>query len=127
MEEDAQRARVSALPPGAALSCCFGRTAQEMMPRDIPDHLVPIVEALLSAQTDEAARRKLGLSPRTFSRRVAELLDHLGVPTRFQGGLELARRGCRDYWRRPEGRPGLRRPSGSRNPPRTQPTGRTRG
>ncbi|TLQ48512.1 hypothetical protein FEF34_28025 [Streptomyces marianii] len=51
-----------------------------------------MVEALLSGQTDETASRKLGISPRTYSRRVAELLEHLDVTTRFQGGAELVRR-----------------------------------
>jgi hypothetical protein len=72
------------------------RRAQEMLPPDIPGYLVPIVEALLSGQTDEAVCRRLGLSSRTFSRRVAELLEYLSVITRFQGGAELVLRGYRD-------------------------------
>ncbi|MGK3943981.1 hypothetical protein ABK046_36830 [Streptomyces caeruleatus] len=59
---------------------------------DMPRYLIPIVEALLSGQTDETVSRKLGISPRTYSRRVAELLEHLEVSTRFQGGAELIRR-----------------------------------
>jgi len=73
-----------------------GRRLQEILPPDIPRYLIPVVAALLSGQTDEAACRKLGISPRTFSRRVAEFLDYLNVSTRFQGGAELVRRGCRD-------------------------------
>ncbi|MGP4022504.1 hypothetical protein [Actinomadura sp. 3N407] len=96
-QRKAEGTAVGTLPPGAAWSCRFGRSAQEMLPREIPDHLLPVVEALLSAQTDEAARRTLGLSPRTFSRRVAELLGHLNAATRFQGGAELARRSHRDH------------------------------
>lgn len=96
-QRNAEGTAVGTLPPGAAWSCRSGRPAQEMLPRDIPDHLLPVVEALLSAQTDEAARRMLGLSPRTFSRRVAELLGHLNAATRFQGGAELARRSHRDH------------------------------
>ncbi|MER5501435.1 MULTISPECIES: hypothetical protein [unclassified Streptomyces] len=64
---------------------------------DLPRYLSPVVEALLSGQTDETASRRLGISPRTYSRRVAELLEHLEVSTRFQGGAELIRRcqpGC---------------------------------
>lgn len=60
--------------------------------RELPSSLVPIVEALLSGQTDETASRRLGISPRTYSRRVAELLEFLNVSTRFQGGAELVRR-----------------------------------
>lgn len=62
----------------------------EMSP---PEHLLPIVEALLSGRSDVTASRLLGMSPRTFSRRVTELLVHLKVETRFQGGVEVARRG----------------------------------
>lgn len=32
------------------------------------------------------------MSPRTYSRRVAELLEYLGVATRFQGGAEITLR-----------------------------------
>lgn len=76
---------------------------------DLPRYLIPIVEALLSGQTDETVSRKLGISPRTYSRRVAELLEHLEVSTRFQGGAELMRR-CQSNCRhrrseRPSGRP----------------------
>jgi DNA-binding NarL/FixJ family response regulator len=77
----------------------FGRSArrvQEILPADIPGYLVPVVEALLSGQTDEAVCRRLGVSSRTFSRRVAELLEYLSVSTRFQGGAELVLRGGRD-------------------------------
>jgi DNA-binding NarL/FixJ family response regulator len=76
-----------------------------MLPPDTPGYLLPIVEALLSGQTDEAACRSLGISPRTFSRRVAELLGHLNVTTRFQGGAELVLRGCRGCLCRNEVRP----------------------
>jgi hypothetical protein len=92
-------------PPGAAGLCRSGRRLREMLPPDAPGYLLPIVEALMSEQTDEAACRSLGISPRTFSRRVAELLGHLDVTTRFQGGAELVRRGCRDCFWRDEGRP----------------------
>jgi DNA-binding NarL/FixJ family response regulator len=47
---------------------------------------------LLSGATDNAASHRLNMSARTFSRRVAELLDVLGVQTRFQAGFEIARR-----------------------------------
>lgn len=33
------------------------------------------------------------MSPRTYSRRVAELLDYLGVATRFQAGVKMVQRG----------------------------------
>jgi DNA-binding NarL/FixJ family response regulator len=58
-----------------------------------PEHLQPVVQQLLSGATDITASRLLGLSPRTYSRRVSELLDYLGVESRFQAGVEAARRG----------------------------------
>jgi hypothetical protein len=99
------RAVVDRLPPGAAEPCRSGHL-QELLPPGAPGYLIPIVEALLSGQTDEAASKRLGISPRTFSRRVAELLDHLNAATRFQGGVELVRRGCQNCFGRNEGRPG---------------------
>ena len=54
---------------------------------------MPVLQQLLSGATDHTASRLLGLSPRTYSRRVSELLDYLGVESRFQAGVEAARRG----------------------------------
>jgi hypothetical protein len=56
----------------------------------LPDHLRPVVVALLSGATDVAASHRLNCSPRTFSRRVSELLELLEVETRFQAGVKLA-------------------------------------
>lgn len=58
-----------------------------------PSHLLSILEELLTGDTDVTMSRRLNMSPRTFSRRVAELLDYLGVSTRFQAGMEIAARG----------------------------------
>jgi hypothetical protein len=58
-----------------------------------PTQMLPILEELLSGDTDVTVSRRLSMSPRTFSRRVAELLDYLGVNTRFQAGMEVALRG----------------------------------
>jgi sugar-specific transcriptional regulator TrmB len=43
---------------------------------------------------DEAIARELGISVRTLGRRVAGLLETLGARTRFQAGLQAARRGA---------------------------------
>jgi DNA-binding CsgD family transcriptional regulator len=43
--------------------------------------------------TDEAIARRLRLSRRTVVRRIAALMDRLGATTRFQAGVQAARRG----------------------------------
>ena len=58
-----------------------------------PGCLQPILEELVKGDTDMTTCRRLNMSPRTYSRRVAELLSYLGVETRFQGGMEVALRG----------------------------------
>ena len=42
---------------------------------------------------DESIARQLGVSLRTVRRRIATLMDELGAQTRFQAGMEAARRG----------------------------------
>jgi DNA-binding NarL/FixJ family response regulator len=59
----------------------------------IPEHLLPIVAQLLTGATDATASQRLGMSPRTFSRRVSELLEYLGVQSRFQAGVASVRHG----------------------------------
>ena len=59
--------------------------------RAVPEHLLPVLHQLLSGVTDTVACLRLNMSPRTFSRRVADLLELFGVQTRFQLGFELAR------------------------------------
>jgi DNA-binding CsgD family transcriptional regulator len=58
-----------------------------------PEGYRDVLEQLRLGVTDQTASRQLNISPRTFSRRVADLLDYLGVKTRFQAGVEAARRG----------------------------------
>jgi len=52
-----------------------------------------ILEGLMLGAKDEALARQLGVSLRTVRRRVADLMDELGAATRFQAGMEAARRG----------------------------------
>ncbi|MGO1054747.1 helix-turn-helix transcriptional regulator [Crossiella sp. CA198] len=52
-----------------------------------------ILTLMASGATDEAIARRLDLSRRTVVRRVAMLLDRLGATTRFQAGVQAARRG----------------------------------
>lgn len=54
-----------------------------------------LISLLLAGLTDTASARHLGVSQRTVQRRVAALLDELGVQTRFQAGAKLAFRDAR--------------------------------
>ncbi len=58
-----------------------------------PDLRRFLLEQLVAGATDEVIARKLGLSLRTVRRRVAALMADLGADTRFQAGVEAARRG----------------------------------
>jgi sugar-specific transcriptional regulator TrmB/DNA-binding CsgD family transcriptional regulator len=48
---------------------------------------------LASGAKDDAVARRLGTSTRTLSRRIADLMDHLHVRTRFQAGVQAVRLG----------------------------------
>ncbi|SDZ09962.1 regulatory protein, luxR family [Saccharopolyspora shandongensis] len=48
---------------------------------------------MAAGATDEAIARRLHLSRRTVVRRIAALLDQLGATTRFQAGVQAAKRG----------------------------------
>lgn len=48
---------------------------------------------LASGAKDDVVARHLGASTRTLSRRVAQMMDHLHVRTRFQAGVQAVRRG----------------------------------
>lgn len=52
-----------------------------------------LLEQLASGAHDEQIARKLGISLRTVRRRVAALMTELGADSRFQAGVEAARRG----------------------------------
>lgn len=72
----------------------WGQGDEPGLERDLPPpHLAAVVPALAAGVTDEAAAARLGLSPRTYSRRVAEVLRLLGAGNRFQAGVEATRRG----------------------------------
>lgn len=58
----------------------------------LPEELLPVVKGLSLGKPDVAVSRLLDMSPRTFSRKVAELLAYLQVETRFQAGAEFAHR-----------------------------------
>ncbi|MEH6373408.1 helix-turn-helix transcriptional regulator [Streptomyces sp. KLMMK] len=52
-----------------------------------------ILTLMASGATDDAIARRLGLGRRTVVRRVSALLTRLGATTRFQAGVQAARRG----------------------------------
>ncbi|MEV6233419.1 helix-turn-helix transcriptional regulator [Saccharopolyspora shandongensis] len=52
-----------------------------------------IIMLMAAGATDEAIARRLHLSRRTVVRRIAALLDQLGATTRFQAGVQAAKRG----------------------------------
>ena len=58
-----------------------------------PDRRARILELLMMGAKDESIARALNISLRTVRRRISELLDELGATTRFQAGMEAARRG----------------------------------
>lgn len=58
-----------------------------------PTELRPILAMLASGLPDSRAAQRAGMSARTYSRRVSELLRLLGARSRFEAGAEAARRG----------------------------------
>ena len=54
---------------------------------------------LAGGATDETIARQLGLSTRTVERRVRAMLDQLGAETRFQAGVQAARRAGSEPYR----------------------------
>jgi sugar-specific transcriptional regulator TrmB/DNA-binding CsgD family transcriptional regulator len=52
-----------------------------------------LLSLLTAGLTDEAIAHQLGISIRTVRRRVRHLMDQLGVITRFQAGVQAAKRG----------------------------------
>lgn len=63
--------------------------------RDLPldDRDVRILGLLAAGATDQMIARSIGVSGRTVERRVRFLMEHLGGTTRFQAGVQAARRG----------------------------------
>src|SRR4051794_24486045 len=82
-----------------ALGCWFeelwGRAAAPGLdPAEPPVDLRRfLLEQLAAGAHDEQIARKLGISLRTVRRRVAGLMTELGADSRFQAGVEAARRG----------------------------------
>lgn len=74
-----------ALPPGVpAAEAASARPAATATDREA------LTALILAGLTDQAIARKLGVGHRTAQRRIAALLDDLGVRTRFQAGVQTA-------------------------------------
>jgi DNA-binding NarL/FixJ family response regulator len=76
--------------PEAADSPDDKRPAPPMLDLTAEQH--SILAALGAGCVDGHAAKLLGLSDRTFARRVAELMTLLGATSRFQLGMQAARR-----------------------------------
>lgn len=60
-------------------------------PNDSPtDDDRRLLTLLTAGVADTAAAKQLDISPRTFQRRIQDLMTHLGTETRFQAGLQAA-------------------------------------
>ncbi|GAA3061693.1 MULTISPECIES: helix-turn-helix transcriptional regulator [Actinomycetes] len=60
---------------------------------DVDGQTRQLLRLMASGLTDEHMARELGISRRTLSRRVQDLLERTGARTRFQLGVQAARRG----------------------------------
>lgn len=69
-----------------------GEDIIDVIAQTFPEQFLPVLKGLSWGKPDVTASRLIDISPRTFSRKVAELLAYLGVETRFQAGLEVAHR-----------------------------------
>jgi DNA-binding NarL/FixJ family response regulator len=52
-----------------------------------------LLQRMADGSTDESIARRLGISDRQVRRRIARLLQRLGVSSRFAAGAEAVRRG----------------------------------
>ena len=83
--------------PHAAVRALLGpghRAARPRHPaRPRADVRGSLLRQLAAGAKDEQIARTLGIGLRTVRRRVADLMIELGADTRFQAGVEAARRG----------------------------------
>ncbi|GAB2932278.1 helix-turn-helix domain-containing protein [Micromonospora polyrhachis] len=103
LDTDTATVRAALVYPSAlleALSIVFESCWQRATPLDgaageeeVSDEDRQLLALLAAGVKDDAIGRQLGLSVRTMRRRVRRLLDLLGAQTRFQAGMQAARRG----------------------------------
>lgn len=82
----------------SALQVLFDQLWNQSVPLRLSgsDRLDParrLVNLLATGMKDEAIARQLGISGRTLRRRIAQIQEQLGASSRFQAGLQAARRG----------------------------------
>ncbi|MFE9443987.1 helix-turn-helix transcriptional regulator [Streptomyces sp. NPDC006602] len=65
----------------------------ERSPSDLSNEQRTLVQLLADGMKDEAIARTLGVSPRTASRLIADLMQRLGVTSRFAAGARAAQYG----------------------------------
>ncbi|MER7916506.1 MULTISPECIES: LuxR C-terminal-related transcriptional regulator [unclassified Streptomyces] len=61
-----------------------------------------VIHMMAMGTKDEAIARQLGVSTRTLSRKISQLLDRLSVQTRFQAAVKLTRAGVLDITKAPD-------------------------
>lgn len=82
-----------------ALSTPFGLTSRALDARGeepvapLDDRDTKVLALLSIGASDKVIARQIGASVRTVERRIRYLMDHLGAGTRFQAGVQAARRG----------------------------------
>ncbi len=87
------RPMVRALARLADLLWDLGTPANLQAPHTVDERDESILALLAAGASDATIARRTGVSQRTVERRVAALMDHLGAGTRFQAGVQAARRG----------------------------------
>ncbi|MFI0898380.1 helix-turn-helix domain-containing protein [Streptomyces sp. NPDC020983] len=70
-----------------------GDSPQQPPHPEISDEERALLQLLNAGMKDEAIARQLGLSQRTYRRRVTDLMRRLGATSRFQAGTQAMRRG----------------------------------
>lgn len=69
-----------------------GRVPGTDQTEQLDDEQLLMLRLLADGLTDQAIARQLGVAPRTFTRKLRALFETLGIESRFQAGVEAARR-----------------------------------
>ncbi|MFG2819964.1 helix-turn-helix domain-containing protein [Kitasatospora sp. NPDC048365] len=101
LEEERQTLVLRSSPLLDGLVALFEAVWQRAMPlwspgkasNELSEEDVQLLGFAAAGWTDEIIARRLGVNQRTVERRMRRLMDSLGARTRFQAGLQAARRG----------------------------------